>query len=591
MSVQDSNKTIAENIRKYRELKGLSQGDLATTLRVDRSYISTLESGTRNPSIRTLDKVAGALGTSLAALVENPRFGRVGASDVISYVPGLIEMTRKDWSGKEWYHQRFDGSPYLMHMIAEAEVFTRRDDKYGLFFDRHFCFYDDGKADWYIDVTEIDRISSRMMELSRKEKGFHKRLIGEYRPLEKAFYDACEQIGKTMLHALSNRDLISLHDEYVRVILERNSSSSIIDGFALGTDRMLEERIRRTYESCPDVSDTLGFSETFSILTTPEHSSFIREAELGLFRLIVALRKRGDDGRKLIRNYRDRYFWIRNNYIDSNDLSIAYFEEEIARIESSGLDIEAEIARIENLPAENRRKKSELLGKLGLDDETRTLLSITEDFTAWQDDRKKATMYTCHHCTVILEEIARRIGLSADLLKYMSPREVSRIFLDTPTIDVLEKRRTQSVAYWDEDGHEILSGDMAALLHEELLGHKDMEDMKDFRGLTASLGSAQGSVKIVRSVKEIGHVKRGDVLVAVMTRPDYVPAMRIAAAIVTDEGGITSHAAIVARELKIPCVIGTKIATRMLHDGDLVQVNANHGVVRILERAPIGKSE
>ncbi|NTW13675.1 MAG: hypothetical protein HGA31_01450 [Candidatus Moranbacteria bacterium] len=365
----------------------------------------------------------------------------------------------------------------------------------------------------------------------------------------------------------------------------------MIDGFALGTDRMLEERIKHTYESCPDASGTLSFSETFSILTTPDHSSFIREAELGLFRLILALRKRGDDRRKLIREYRDRYFWIRNNYIDSNELSVAYFEEEVARIDSSGLDIEAEIARIENLPAENRKMKNALLVKLGLDEATRALLSITEDFTAWQDDRKKATMYTAYYCTLMLDEIARRVGLSADLLKYMSPREVSRIFLDTPTIDVLEKRRTHSVAYWDEDGHEILSGDTVTELHKELQGNKDMEDVKDFRGLTASLGSAQGRVRIIRSVKEIGRVKQGDVLVAVMTRPDYVPAMRIAVAIVTDEGGITSHAAIVARELKIPCVIGTKIATRILRDGDLVQVNANHGVVRILERAPITKTE
>jgi len=61
-----------------------------------------------------------------------------------------------------------------------------------------------------------------------------------------------------------------------------------------------------------------------------------------------------------------------------------------------------------------------------------------------------------------------------------------------------------------------------------------------------------------------------------------VPAMKKAAAIVTNEGGVTSHAAIVSRELGIPCVIGTKIATEVLHDGDLVEVDANHGKVTIL---------
>jgi pyruvate,water dikinase len=65
-----------------------------------------------------------------------------------------------------------------------------------------------------------------------------------------------------------------------------------------------------------------------------------------------------------------------------------------------------------------------------------------------------------------------------------------------------------------------------------------------------------------------------------MTSPDYMLAARKAAAIITDEGGITCHAAIIARELGIPCIIGTKIGTKVLHDGDLVEVNANHGWVK-----------
>jgi len=73
-------------------------------------------------------------------------------------------------------------------------------------------------------------------------------------------------------------------------------------------------------------------------------------------------------------------------------------------------------------------------------------------------------------------------------------------------------------------------------------------------------------------------------LVTSMTRPEFVPAMRKAVAIVTDEGGITSHAAIVSRELGIPCVIGTKSATKVLKDGWIVQVKANHGQIVVLEK-------
>jgi len=70
-----------------------------------------------------------------------------------------------------------------------------------------------------------------------------------------------------------------------------------------------------------------------------------------------------------------------------------------------------------------------------------------------------------------------------------------------------------------------------------------------------------------------------------MTRPEYTGIMKKAKAIVTDEGGITCHAAIVAREMKKPCIIGTKVATQVLHDGDLVEVDADRGVVKILKRA------
>lgn len=77
--------------------------------------------------------------------------------------------------------------------------------------------------------------------------------------------------------------------------------------------------------------------------------------------------------------------------------------------------------------------------------------------------------------------------------------------------------------------------------------------------------------------------KEGDILVAKAAMPDYVPAIRKAGAIITDLGGLTSHAAIFSRELKVPCIIGTKIATKVLKDGDLVEMDVGKGVVKKLE--------
>lgn len=115
----------------------------------------------------------------------------------------------------------------------------------------------------------------------------------------------------------------------------------------------------------------------------------------------------------------------------------------------------------------------------------------------------------------------------------------------------------------------------------------DRSEQKDeITGMVASKGFYKGRVKIIpfdlkKDIsKEISKMKKGDVLVTGSTGPEMILACKKAGAIVTEEGGICSHAAIVSRELGIPCVIATKIATRVLKDGDMIEVDANKGTVR-----------
>jgi pyruvate, water dikinase len=103
------------------------------------------------------------------------------------------------------------------------------------------------------------------------------------------------------------------------------------------------------------------------------------------------------------------------------------------------------------------------------------------------------------------------------------------------------------------------------------------------RGMPVTDGRITGIAKVCNgSVEALKKIETGDILITGMTMPDCVPAMRRAAAIVTDEGGITCHAAIIARELKKPCIVGTKHATQVFKDGDRVEVDTNKGVVRKL---------
>lgn len=106
---------------------------------------------------------------------------------------------------------------------------------------------------------------------------------------------------------------------------------------------------------------------------------------------------------------------------------------------------------------------------------------------------------------------------------------------------------------------------------------------KVIKGIKASKGEIKGKVKVILR-DEFYKIRKGEVLVTPTTSPLLAPYTKRIIAIITDEGGLTCHAAIISRELKIPCIIGTKIATKVLHDGDLVEVDAERGVVKILKK-------
>jgi pyruvate,water dikinase len=110
----------------------------------------------------------------------------------------------------------------------------------------------------------------------------------------------------------------------------------------------------------------------------------------------------------------------------------------------------------------------------------------------------------------------------------------------------------------------------------------DNQEGKILRGTAGSPGVAEGIVKVVEGIQDIERFNDGDVLVTKMTEPEMVIMMNKAVAIVTDTGGITGHAAIVSRELGIPCVVATKTATKELKDGLKVRVDGDKGEVEIL---------
>ncbi|HOI71862.1 MAG TPA: phosphoenolpyruvate synthase [Methanobacterium sp.] len=124
---------------------------------------------------------------------------------------------------------------------------------------------------------------------------------------------------------------------------------------------------------------------------------------------------------------------------------------------------------------------------------------------------------------------------------------------------------------------------------EAKAGDGSVERVIITKGLGASPGITSGKVKIIKNTDELDKIQKGDILTTVMTTPDMVPAMKRANGIITDEGGVTCHAAIISRELGIPCVVGTGDATKILKENSVVSLDGNKGLIyegRIEKEAP-----
>lgn len=189
--------------------------------------------------------------------------------------------------------------------------------------------------------------------------------------------------------------------------------------------------------------------------------------------------------------------------------------------------------------------------------------------------------------------------LSKNYFPKYSPENLSYLFsnelinwikkeLPLPSKKILTERKKYFYArFIPFDKMESFVGDEAKKIvsKKELFSEidKKIEGINEFKGQIAYNGFVKGIVRIIKKREDMRKFNDGEIIVSQMTDPSYLPIMKRAIAFVTDEGGTLCHAAIVARELKKPCIIGTKIATNALKDGDEIEVNANEGTVRIIK--------
>jgi len=190
---------------------------------------------------------------------------------------------------------------------------------------------------------------------------------------------------------------------------------------------------------------------------------------------------------------------------------------------------------------------------------------------------------------ILLKEFYKRFRVKVSDLFFYDFEEMKKLFNGKKVRkDVIERRKKGYALISLKNEQIVLTGEKLKRLFKDAID-AEKERKNIITGQVAMRGKARGRVRVIlhnkRIIKkEVAKFKKGEILVTEMTRPDTILACRKAAAIITDEGGITSHAAIVSRELKIPCIIGTKIATQILKNGDLVEVDAEKGAVKTLTK-------
>lgn len=183
----------------------------------------------------------------------------------------------------------------------------------------------------------------------------------------------------------------------------------------------------------------------------------------------------------------------------------------------------------------------------------------------------------------IMATIAAREGTKPELLTCLTQHEFEGYLVgeSLPTKSVLQQRYHGSVLYFAGDRLKLGVGAVVDRV-ETSLKRQARQQNGTLTGICAYPGIARGRARIVRDPHHPGTFAAGDILITGMTRPEFLPLIRQAAAIVTDVGGVLCHAAITARELKIPCVVGTAVATKVLTNDQRIMVDAQRGVVKVL---------
>ncbi|MBI2444156.1 MAG: hypothetical protein HYV42_02875 [Candidatus Magasanikbacteria bacterium] len=315
--------------------------------------------------------------------------------------------------------------------------------------------------------------------------------------------------------------------------------------------------------------------KVFQTLVTPRELSAAQQEERAMLRLAaqknpaVALRK----------HWR-QFKWLQFGWTGP-DLTPEYFIDVHQRLYNEGR-VKSILSKTLLADRQLVRDKERLTKQLHCPPKIKTLFRLLEELLFLKSHRMDALYTSYSAIQPYLKHLARRHYLALpQLYNLYLPELIAMLRQGAIDADYLNNLAKYSVRYYDGKRWYLLFGQEARQITEAIKRRLPPTPLlSELKGECAYPGKVTGKVYIINRAGEMGKFESGAILVSNITDPSLLPAMKRAAAFVTNTGGLTCHAAIVAREVQIPGVIGTKIATQALRDGDLVEVDATAGVVR-----------
>ncbi len=465
---------------------------------------------------------------------------------------------------------------YTTALAAEHELKKVQGEGYASYL---YGFFQRGMVRWMCDFDNLIK-NGIMVTKTFLNSEVRKSKDEEWKRRTERLIHEFKEIDSMLLQDFSDEELLQLYTHFDQAYLEWWGFGQVAELISYGGEEMLKLALTPAQQK-----------EYFNLLVTPTKKSYTTLQEEALFAIVKMAQERGlkDQGvKKKIQEHSQRYHWVQNNYYDTIRLDEKYFMSAIEKLIKAKIDVNELQRQNEQRLTELREKKKGILKTLKLADNLEKVVWLLDDFCYFQDYRKAINMQADGYLDILCKEVARRKKIKYSLLRSATPDQMKAVLKgELSSIDIIKKQGEHCVIIFNDQNNlpEIYTGLEAAKKERELLGKEvHFQQITEFEGSCANNGRVSGVVRKLLSPRDIEEMQEGEILVSTMTTPDFVPAMKKAAAIITDEGGITCHAAIVSRELGIPCVIGTKIATKVLNSGDVVEVKANHGLIYIKMR-------